>query len=226
MRQQLLQHIPPRDGRRSAWQHADRGTTAAGWSTTSPCSGSNRAWPSACGGVPLREPAAHAIEHAELWGQRAEKFRALDGAQPLTTTPLEPHTPYYFLVPRDRRGESEYARGYLLSEIMPVNSTAAVTARDSFVVAFSAAELRERMAVLCDADVPDDEIRRRYLHIEPFDPVPTRRHARLATRRRRASGSAANRIGARHIRDCLYRPFDRRKIFWTPWMIDWPRKRS
>ena len=59
---------------------------------------------------PVQGSVANQIEHAELWGQRAEKLLALAGTQPLTTTRLEPHTPDYFLVPRERRGESEYAR--------------------------------------------------------------------------------------------------------------------
>jgi predicted helicase len=162
------------------------------------------------------------IEHVELWGQRTEKLLALDDAQPLPTTRLEPHAPYYFLVPRDRRGEAEYMRGYPLSEIMPVNSTAAVTARDSFVVAFSAAELSDRIMALCSPDVSDDDLRRQYFtssRSAKYLPGDTRGW-QLARARQRLRDEPA---WARYIRDCLYRPFDRRQIFWAPWMIDWPR---
>ena len=27
----------------------------------------------------------------------------------------------------------------------------------------------------------------------------------------------------RHVRPCLYRPFDQRWIYWADWMVDWPR---
>jgi predicted helicase len=172
---------------------------------------------------PAQESKVNQIEHAELWGQRAEKLRALDSAHPLATTRLEPHTPYYFLVPRDRRGESEYARGFPLSEIMPVNSTVAVTARDSFVVAFAEAELRARMSVLCDHGVSDDEIRRRYFTTSRSTKYPPgdTRGWQLAQARQRLSRETD---WTGYIRGCLYRPFDRRKIFWAPWMIDWPRE--
>jgi hypothetical protein len=172
---------------------------------------------------PMQGSVVNQIEHTELWGRRAEKLLALAGTQPLTTTRLEPHTPDYFLVPRDRRGESEYARGYRLSDIMPVSSTAAVTARDGFVVAFSTAELRARIAVLCDGRVSDDEIRRRFFTSgrSPKYPPGDTRGWRLADARERLSREAD---WTCYIRDCLYRPFDRRWIFWTPWMIDWPRE--
>ena len=106
---------------------------------------------------------------------------------------------------------------------MPVNSTAAVTARDGFVVAFSAAELRDRISVLCDGQVSDDEIRQRFFTSgrSPKYPPGDTRGWRLADARQRLSREAD---WTRYIRDCLYRPFDRRQIFWTPWMIDWPRE--
>ena len=45
---------------------------------------------------------------------------------------------------------------------MPVNTTAPVTARDHFVVAFTREELHERIDEFRDLSIPDDEIRRRY----------------------------------------------------------------
>ncbi len=165
---------------------------------------------------------ARRVEHVDLWGPRREKLRALVDGPSLPVTRLDPGTPHYFLVPHDRSGEHEYARGYRLPEIMPVHSTVAVTARDSFVVAFSAAELEARIAVLGDFHVSDDEIRRRYFtsgRSTKYPPGDTRGW-RLAEARQRVAREPDWR---RWIRDCLYRPFDRRKIFWVPWMIDWPR---
>ena len=155
-------------------------------------------------------------------GAAPREAPALVDGPSLPVTRLDPRTPYYFLVPHDRSGEREYARGYRLPDIMPVNSTVAVTARDSFVVAFSEAELEARIAVLGDSHVSDDEIRRRYFtsgRSTKYPPGDTRGW-RLAEARQRVAREPDWR---RWIRDCLYRPFDRRKIFWAPWMIDWPR---
>ncbi len=170
---------------------------------------------------PHRHLAAR-IEHGELWGTCAEKLAALEGGRALPITRLEPHAPYYFFVPHDRTGESEYARGVPLPEAMPVNSTAAVTARDSFVVAFSEAELREKMSLLVDERIGDDELRQRFFtssRSTRYPPGDTRGWKLPAARQRLRDDPD----WPRFIRDCLYRPFDRRKIFWAPWMIDWPR---
>jgi len=162
------------------------------------------------------------IEHGDLWGSETHKLRMLDGGDTIAMKRLEPHSPYYLLVPRDPRGESEYARGVPLTEAMPVHSTAAVTARDSFVVAFEADELHARLALLCDPQVPDAEVRARYftssrsLRYAPGDT----RGWKLADARQRLRADAD---WTRYIRECLYRPFDRRHIFWANWMIDWPR---
>ncbi|MHB8970843.1 MAG: type ISP restriction/modification enzyme [Pirellulaceae bacterium] len=171
---------------------------------------------------PVRSTASSCIEHVSLWGRRSEKLHALLGGPRLPGTPLEPCTPNYFLAPHDRSGDAEYARGYRLSDIMPVNSTAPVTARDSFVVAFSEAELQERIAVLGDSNVSDEEIRRRYFTSGRSTKYPAgdTRGWRLAEARERIRREPDWR---QWIRDCLYRPFDRRKIFWIAWMIDWPR---
>jgi hypothetical protein len=173
-----------------------------------------------------RRPAQRAItpqvQHADLWGAEAEKLQALERAQSLPLTCLAPRTPYYFLGPRHPESETQYARGYSLPELMPVNSTAAVTARDSFVVAMTDAELRERISVLCDAHISDDAVRQRYFtssRSSRYPPGDTRGW-QLAEARQRLRCDPDWR---RHIRDCLYRPFDRRRIFWAPWMIDWPR---
>lgn len=172
---------------------------------------------------PLHGPIAPRIDHADLWGQRESKLAALAGTEPVRTTRLDPHAPHYFLVPRDGRRESEYARGCPLPEVMPVYSTAAVTARDGFVVAFSETELRDRLAVLCDERVADDAIRAQFFASSRSTKYPTgdTRGWQLAAARARLRREPDL---ARYICDCLYRPFDRRRIFWTPWMIDWPRE--
>ncbi|MHB8952445.1 MAG: type ISP restriction/modification enzyme [Pirellulaceae bacterium] len=172
---------------------------------------------------PVRLDGTSQVDQVDLWGRRREKLQTLAQSPPLPLTRLEPSAPNYFLVPHDRHGESEYARGYRLPDIMPVNSTAAVTARDSFVVAFSQADLEERIAVLADSRVSDDEIRRRFFTTSrstKYLPGDTRGW-RLAEARQRIAREPHWR---RWIRDCLYRPFDRRKIWWIPWMIDWPRE--
>ncbi|MCU0959300.1 MAG: hypothetical protein MUF48_04285 [Pirellulaceae bacterium] len=176
----------------------------------------------------LRRPVARdmsrRVEHAELWGARAAKLDALDRRDPPVAVPLAPQAPHFLLVPQDRRHEAEYLRGYRLTEIMPVHGTAAVTARDRFVVGFTTEELQQRIATLRDETISDAEIRQQYFttsrspHYLPGD---TRGWSLAATRQRLRHVTNLDHF----VQDCLYRPFDWRKIFWAPWMVDWPRER-
>ena len=132
------------------------------------------------------------VAYADVWGPRHEKLQVLDAAtsDSLATTPLEPAAPYFFLVPRDTTRQAEYERGYPLTEIMPVNSTAAVTARDGFVVAFSQTELQARMAEFCDERISDESIRSRFFtstRSSKYLPGDTRGW-RLSEARRRMRG--------------------------------------
>jgi hypothetical protein len=163
-------------------------------------------------------------EYAEVWGSRQEKLQVLGGKAPadLTPTPLRPAAPHYFFVPHDDRLAAEYRSGWSLPDVMPVYTTAPVTARDGFVVALDDKELEHRMRDFRDLSLSDDEIRRRYFRSTRsvrFAAGDTRSW-KLSEARRRMAGDPQWR---EPIRSCLYRPFDRRSIYWSPTMIDWPR---
>ncbi len=101
--------------------------------------------------------------------------------------------------------------------------TAPVTARDRFVVAFTRDELLGRMEAFRDLAIPDEEIRARYFTRtrSPKYPAGDTRGWKLHEARLQMAEDAAWKD---HLRSCWYRPFDRRVIYWTEWMIDWPRK--
>ncbi len=165
------------------------------------------------------------VLHADLWGTRAEKQRRLSGANGagLAFVPLTPTPPFYFFVPRDESHREEYEHGWQLSEVMPVSVAAPVTARDGLVVAFTREELLERMAEFRDLSIPDAVLRERYFgrpRTVRYPPGDTRGW-KLADARRQL---AAQRHWQDAARSCLYRPFDRRWIYWSEAMIDWPRR--
>ncbi|MCU0874670.1 MAG: hypothetical protein MUE50_20255, partial [Pirellulaceae bacterium] len=173
-----------------------------------------------------------ALCHGELWGDAEGKLSALEQAvklpaadpadQPLAIRRVVPAAPQYFFAPRLAAVENEYDAAPRLPELMPVNVTAPVTARDGFVVAFSREELLARMAEFRDLDVSDDEIRQRY-----FTNTRSAKYAagdtrgwKLAEARRRL---AADPDWQEHVQPCWYRPFDERAVYWADQMIDWPR---
>lgn len=172
----------------------------------------------------LRKPLAvleSIVEFNELWGSRGHKLAALEDDVAHWRN-LDPVAPYHFFTPCLNESSDEYARGTSLTDVMPVNSTVAVTARDSFVVAFERDELLQRMAMFRDLTIPDEQIRARFFSHTRSTRYPqgdTRGWKLPAARQR----MAADPDWQRHVRPCLYRPFDQRWIYWADWMVDWPR---
>jgi len=172
------------------------------------------------------------LRHGELWGDAEGKLDTLRREASLAATEAAGHAlvlrrvapvaPQYFFAPRPESIADEYGAAPRLPDMMPVNVTAPVTARDGFVVAFSREELLARMAEFRDLDVPDDEIRRCYFtHTRSAQyAAGDTRGWKLAAARRRL---AADPCWQEHVRPCWYRPFDERFIYWAEGMIDWPR---
>jgi hypothetical protein len=170
---------------------------------------------------PLRDEAMR-VEHGELWGGRDEKLARLAHCELASPSTLEPHSPYYLFVPRSKRAEHFYLRGARLCDVMPISSTAPVTARDGLVVALTAEELHTRLQRLADPHIAHDEIRHQ------FFPSPRTTRYPAGDTRSWQLPEARERLCREPnwvdlIRPCQYRPFDRRWIFWAKWMIDWSR---
>jgi predicted helicase len=165
------------------------------------------------------------ICRADVWGTREKKQIALDepNGNGLHFTALSPTPPFYFFAHRDESRREEYHRGWPLTEVMPLYVAAPVTARDGLVVAFTREELQTRIAEFCDLSIPDQLIRERY-----FGAARTSLYSRGDTRgwklaeARRRLAETDNWEAA--IRQCLYRPFDRRWIYWSESLVDWPRR--
>src|SRR5690606_15531425 len=109
----------------------------------------------------------------------------------------------------------------------PTSTTAPVTARDHFLVAFDQATLRERAADLADCAIPDDVLRSRY-----FGRTRSRRHAAGDTRgwklpearsRMQAWLAQGPEAWRALVRPVAYRPLDERWMLWADWLVDWPR---
>ncbi len=161
------------------------------------------------------------VAFGELWGTRDHKLACL-AAGARRWEDVAPAAPYHFFTPCRNETADEYAQGISLTELMPVNSTVAVTARDRFVISFQRDELVRRMELFRDLAIPDDQIRARFFsnsRSTRYPPGDTRGWKLAAARKRMAEDPDWK----RHIRTCLYRPFDRRWIYWADWMVDWPR---
>ena len=85
------------------------------------------------------------VRHADLYGTRESKYKALAGSDISATDweTLKPKAPNYLFKPWDNELEGEYLQWPSVNEIMPVNSVGVVTARDKLTIRWSPDEVME-----------------------------------------------------------------------------------
>ena len=144
------------------------------------------------------------VRHLDLWGLRSHKYGQLV-TNPSTETawaPIAPRPDLYVLRPFERAGE--YEGWPSIKAIMPCNGIGMTTARDSFVIDFDQLPLVERAREFRDATESDEDLCRRLK-------IPLKKGWNVAKSRRQIRD--AGRL-AGHVKPVLYRPFDRRLIFY------------
>jgi predicted helicase len=146
------------------------------------------------------------VNYADVWGLRNEKYKWLSSNDIATTqwTKVFPQAPSYLFIPQDRNRAEEYERGWLLTEMMPVNSVGLYTARDNLAIQWTKAEVQ---AVLQDfVSLPVEAVREKYnLGLDSRDWQVT-----LAQKDVRAS-----KLNEANIQQITYRPFDTRFTYYT-----------
>ncbi len=175
-------------------------------------------------GLFTKSAAARSVHHADLWGERESKYRWLLEHGSLTTewAQLEPAPPFYLFEPFDDAGTDAYYGWPAISEVMAVNVTGIVTARDDFVIDFDREALRGRIADLRSKSLSDDAIRKKYFvgkGSKKYPPGDSRGWKLPAARRKIREDDQWDERYA----PVLYRPLDVREMYYVPWMVDWPR---
>ncbi|MCY4376103.1 MAG: hypothetical protein OXC31_20300 [Spirochaetaceae bacterium] len=175
-------------------------------------------------GLFTKAAAARSVRHADLWGERDSKYGWLLEQVSLATewAQLQPAPPFYLFEPFDDAGTGAYYDAPAINQIMPVNVTGIVTARDDFVIDFDRGRLRSRIADLRSKLLSDDAIRRKYFvgkGSKKYPPGDSRGWKLPAARLKIRED---DRWDERYA-PVLYRPFDIREMYYVPWMVDWPR---
>jgi predicted helicase len=164
------------------------------------------------------------VRHSDLWGSRDTKYSWLTNHRVGNTafTSLAPDSPYYFFQAQNTDRRDEYDSGWKINEVMPVYSAGFITARDHFVVDFDRDSLLERIADFADPKLSDEKIRTKYFAGCGSNKYPDgdTRGWKVPEARKRVR---ADKNWRERVRRCLYRPFDVREVYWTEWMVDWPR---
>ena len=162
--------------------------------------------------------------HTDLWGEREQKYRWLWEHSTADTerTQLEPAPTFYLFGPFDNSDADSYSEWPAINEVMPVNVTGIVTARDGFVIDFHREALRDRITDLRSKSLSDDAIRKKYFVGKGSKKYPPgdSRGWKLPEARRKVRRD--DQWDKRYV-PVLYRPFDVRRIYYVPWMVDWPR---
>lgn len=171
-----------------------------------------------------RAIAKPSVQHVDLWGTRETKYAWLvtHSLGDMLFAALSPDSPYYFFEPQNTDARAEYDKGWKINEVMPVSSAGFITARDHFVIDFDRNVLLKRVAEFADPKISDTEIRSHYFagcgSVKYSD--GDTRGWKVPEARKAVQCDMDWRTRLAH---CLYRPFDERVIYWSNWMIDWPR---
>lgn len=147
------------------------------------------------------------VYYADLWGTREEKFNYCWNQLFSTTSwkKLDPTSKHYYFVPFDSEFGEEYTSFNSLKDIFQSSSVGIVTSRDSLTIDFDKNTLKERVRDF--AFLPTEEAREKYKLGK--DSRDWKVH--LAQKCLKDSGLSSD-----NIHDIHYRPFDVRKIYYTP----------
>src|SRR5690554_4415041 len=165
------------------------------------------------------------IYNFDLYGKRELKYDFLseNSLNSIEFEELNPEAPFYFFIKKNKDGLNEYQRGIGIDELFPINVTGIVTARDSVVIDINEKDLVNRIEKFTDQDYSDTEIRS-WLFPNKKDGkylAGDSRGWKLETARK----NIFNNSHQDFIRKIDYRPFDTRKIYYSPEMVDWGREK-
>ncbi|MFW6109803.1 MAG: type ISP restriction/modification enzyme [Patescibacteria group bacterium] len=153
------------------------------------------------------------IYHKDIWGLRKEKAQWLESHSIAGTDwqEITPTKPYYFFVPRSRKGWDLYQSFWKVTDIFPVNSVGVVTSRDRFVIDFNKQSLEGRIRDFRGTQKDTDSIKSAY----DLRDKKNRWFVDDARRELRRDKDWEN-----YFAKILYRPFDERWIYYHPAVIE------
>ena len=164
------------------------------------------------------------VEHLDLWGERENKYRWLleHSLENSEWSQLEPVASFYLFKPFECGDTGNYSYWPAINEVIPVNVTGIVTARDDFVVDIDRDALRSRIEDMRSQPMTDDEIREKYFIGKGSRKYPPGDSRGWKLPEARWTIREDDQWDERY-KAVLYRPFDIREMYYVPWMVDWPR---
>ena len=150
---------------------------------------------------------------ADLWGEREGKYKTLweSDAAKMKWAELNPSAPHFFFVPKEFGAEGEYKKEVSIGEIFTVWQNGLKTDRDELFFDFDREVLSKRMQTFYSEDCDEDfKAKYRIIASSSYD---------IVRRRKGTQFCEAN------IRQCLYRPFDVRWLYYDPKLTSRPAEK-
>ena len=150
------------------------------------------------------EPAK--VYYADMWGERAEKYRVLSETDVRSTdwTEIQPTSPLYLFVPQATEHRAEYDAGWRVADIFQKSAIGAITGRDKLTIHRSRESVHRTVADF--VSLSEDEAREKY----QLRKDSTKWKVGTAQADLRNNPDAE-----KHIIPIHYRPFDERFTYYT-----------
>lgn len=135
-----------------------------------------------------------------------------------------PYTePNYFFCVKDETSRYEYEKGFSIAQLMPMNVTGVITARDGLVISADKTVLLSRIKHFADLAIDDATISHHYFGVKKSDKyhIGESRGWKL----NKARIAISNNVHESYIKPIMYRLFDSRFVYYTPDMVDCGREK-
>lgn len=154
------------------------------------------------------------IRHAELWGERSEKYQWLLSNDIGTTNWEEfiPQPPFYLFKPQDVGSLTEYSKTWSIRDIFSKTNVGFVTARDKFVIDINQDDLMNRISNFRNLNIAND------IFIDSHN-LKNTSSWNLTSARKHMSDCQE---WEKDLTTCSYRPFDTRFIYYSKLLLDRP----
>lgn len=149
------------------------------------------------------------VFHTELYGLRDFKYQSLyeNNLNSFRYIEIPTVAPNYFFVEKEFNEGNMYNKGFYLPSIFPLNSLGILTKRDDLSVDFKEDELESKITYFLDETKTVEEVCKKFGLVtkdnDKWDAYLTRINVSKSDLKS-------------FIKNCLYRPFDNRKVFYNP----------
>lgn len=155
------------------------------------------------------------LYHVDLYGKREEKYNKLwdNSIDTMWYKEIIPENTNYFFIQSDSKKGKVYREGLSLQKIFIKNVSWIVTARDKFILDFNKSDLENRLQIFRDVNISNQEIQQKFNLKET-------RWWKIAVAKEKLQKDYNKNL----YNEVLYRPFDKRYIYYSSDMVDRPRK--